>query len=95
VVWGCAKLKYTAYSIHLLAPHIFPFLNFLNVHNEACPLNPRSCFHTVWHLTEKKKNHKKTGEQYQKEYFSKLNGLKPLNSSRIGFAVVSGETILS
>jgi hypothetical protein len=46
-------------------------------------------------LTEKKKTHKKTGEQYQKEYFSKLNGLKPLNSSRIGFAVVSGETILS
>jgi hypothetical protein len=38
---------------------------------------------------------KKTGEQYQKEYFSKLNGLKTLNSCRIVFAIVAGETVLS
>jgi hypothetical protein len=67
------------------------FLYFLKIHDEACPLNPRSCLHTVWHSTKKKK----TGEQYQKEYFSNLNGLKPLNSSRIVFATVAGETTLS
>jgi hypothetical protein len=30
--------------------------------------------------------------KYQKEYFSKLNGLKPLSSSRIVFAVLAGGT---
>jgi hypothetical protein len=40
------------------------------------------------------KKKKKTGEQYQKEYFSNLNGLKLLNSSRIVFAIVVGERTL-
>jgi hypothetical protein len=40
-------------------------LNFLNVCDGACPLNPRSCLHTMKH------------------------------SSRIVFAMVAGDTILS
>jgi hypothetical protein len=37
----------------------------------------------------------KKGEQYEKEYFHNLNGLKPLNSPEIDFAVVTGERTLS
>jgi hypothetical protein len=68
VVWGCAKLvlKHAAYSIHLLALNISHF-NFLNVHNEACPLIQGVVFTPCSILLKKKK---KTIEQYQKEYFS-------------------------
>jgi hypothetical protein len=33
--------------------HLLLFKSFLNVRNEACSLNPRSCLCTMWHLNEK------------------------------------------
>jgi hypothetical protein len=53
----------------------------------------------MWHPTERTRkqvsNNTLIPAKYQKECFSKLNGLKPLNSSRIVFAKYAGETTLS
>jgi hypothetical protein len=52
----------------------------------------------MWHLTERTRKQRNSKilipAKYEKDCFNKLNGLKPLDSSRIIFAILAGETTL-
>jgi hypothetical protein len=103
--WSCANSACRLFDIavlmsnsHSLLSTSLPFL-LLKCSQWNLSPNPRSCLCTVQHLTKRTRqqinNNTLVPANYHKVCVSKLNGLKHLNSSRIVFAILAGETTLS